>query len=918
MLEAMSSDERRRRPRPVEPPRLPDGPLKDLKAAVYELYLQADTPTLDEIKAEVDSLAVSLVELFRAGGVNEDTAERQVDELEGATPRRDTIGRIIGAPALPPSQPDLVAVVVALSAMAGRLPSYTIHGDLPALIAQVRRLWRRARSAPPPRRLGKPIRNCSPLNLEVHRAIEIADRGIRAPALPPYIPRAHDTRLRELVAACDQGDSTMITLVGGSSTGKTRACWEAVQALSGEWQLWHPIDPSRPAAAARDIAAAGPHTVVWLNEAQSYLLGADPLLSERISAGLRTLLDDPERGPVLILATMWPEYWATLTARPAPGVPDRHAQARELLSGTDLQVPDAFRGADLRALRTAATSDPRLRHAVTHADSGRVTQHLSGAPELLQRSRNAPATTRAIINVAIDARRLGHPPALPSTLLQDAAVGYVHDVDRQQAGDDWVDRAFAYALEPCHGVPGPLSIVRAGPDELFRAFGPPAYRLADYLEQVGREERADVFPPGTFWDAIVESVRDPDVLHTIGGQAERRGRNHRAAQLYRRSAEFGGVEALEGLGRLRLQAGDLAGAESYYVLAAGRGSIDALESRSWLRELLGHHTDEEVFLAEMQTRLREIAANNDYYERLYPEIFDGRDSTAGLLSRARQLRDIDDLAAAKELYEEAARLGDSSAVAELATINERLGDYRTAEALAMQAVRAGKIDAALSLVKSREERHYPDGAEAVAVTAGELGEPDPLYLLAELRDSQGNAAGLDAVVGCAAKLGFAHIFSVLAKPRMTDDPGEAWRLYEKGADLGDIAALQALALRDEDEGRHAAAEKRAARAGDLGDPGIMLLLANRREKHGDLRRAEQLYQRAAELGAAAAMRGLARIVGHRGDHSTAEELLLTAINRGNDGALSDLAWLHGLMGGPLGADRVLRFGLDDDGSPAAP
>ena len=79
-------------------------------------------------------------------------------------------------------------------------------------------------------------------------------------------------------------------------------------------------------AALAELAGVGPRTVVWLNEAQFYL-DAEDELGERVAAGLRELLRDPARAPVLVLATLWPGFWDALTARPA-GRDDRHAQAR--------------------------------------------------------------------------------------------------------------------------------------------------------------------------------------------------------------------------------------------------------------------------------------------------------------------------------------------------------------------------------------------------------------------------------------------------------------------------------------------------------------------------------------------------------------------------------------------------------------
>lgn len=79
--------------------------------------------------------------------------------------------------------------------------------------------------------------------LQVHPAIEDG-AGSDAPFLTPYAARAHDDQLRELVEAAAAGSSGLAVLVGTSSTGKTRACWEAVGHLElvapGQWRLWRP------------------------------------------------------------------------------------------------------------------------------------------------------------------------------------------------------------------------------------------------------------------------------------------------------------------------------------------------------------------------------------------------------------------------------------------------------------------------------------------------------------------------------------------------------------------------------------------------------------------------------------------------------------------------------------------------------
>lgn len=93
--------------------------------------------------------------------------------------------------------------------------------------------------------LGKPIGQWDPHDLEVHPAGTVtvaACSGVRAQrAMPGYVRRSHDQVLAEAVGEAAGGRSRMLVLVGSSSTGKTRACWEAVQPLAAEgWRLWHP------------------------------------------------------------------------------------------------------------------------------------------------------------------------------------------------------------------------------------------------------------------------------------------------------------------------------------------------------------------------------------------------------------------------------------------------------------------------------------------------------------------------------------------------------------------------------------------------------------------------------------------------------------------------------------------------------
>ncbi|WP_405893733.1 hypothetical protein OG272_15805 [Streptomyces sp. NBC_00104] len=476
--------------------------MADLKALVYQLYLEAGTPSLDEIAMRV----------------------AEDDALVGS-PLRDTIGRIIRDTDVPPSQADVVAVVTVLA----RLARWDAH----AAVVRARDLWVTARLEAP---MGVPLADArDPFALEVHRSITLSGQG-GLPELPPYVSRAHDERLAAIVDRALGGASAMATLVAGSSAGKTRACWEALEPLrsAGGWRLWHPYNPTRVEAALQGLDRVGPYTVVWLNEAQEYLHpGGDG--GERVAAKLRALLADTDRAPVLVLGTLWPEHHSTLT---------RSSQVRQVLEGTAIEVSETFTDVDLAAVRRAARNDPRLAWAFGHADDGQITQCLAGGPELLERLHTAPPCPKALMLAAIDARRMGHRNALPLSLLEQAAEAYLTDTQWETLGGDWLEQALAHTSRLCKGAAGPLTRLRVSgrPGRDRKAApaneGQPVYRLADYLDQHGRTHHTDRIPPVGFWVALAAHAH-PDDMSDLADAAWARGLYRDAVQLHKNATVHG-------------------------------------------------------------------------------------------------------------------------------------------------------------------------------------------------------------------------------------------------------------------------------------------------------------------------------------------------------------------------------------------
>ncbi|MFC9734318.1 helix-turn-helix domain-containing protein [Streptomyces roseolus] len=738
---------------------------------------------------------------------------------------------------------------------------------------------------------GRPIGQWDPHDLEVHPAgpalpgARTTDRpGARM--LPGYVQRDHDQVLAQAVAEAAAGGSWMVVLVGSSSTGKTRACWEAVQPLAAEgWRLWHPFDPTRAEAALDALHRVGPRTVVWLNEAQHYL--GDREHGERIAAALHHLLVTPEHGPVLVLGTLWPEYAHQYRALPSPGAPDPYSRVRELLAGRALTVPEAF---DASALATAAelarSGDTLLADALTRAgEHGRLTQDLAGAPELLHQLHTATPPARALLEAAMDARRLGTGLRLPQAFLADAAVDYLTDAEYDDLAGAWVEHAYAELTRPVHGKQSALRATTprptrrpVPPSEPGISSPPPAgptVRLADYLEQHGRVTRSHLCPPASFWHAAHTHLTHPDDLHNLAQAADKRLRRQWAHHLRHRAAAHGSSNATIELALMREEGGDPEGAEAAYRQAADHGDARALVRLARMRKKAGDLKGAEAAyreaadhghsyaLAEL-ARLREEVGDLKGAEALLWEVADHGDSY-GLVELARLRRDAGDRKGAEVLYRQAIDHGDPLyapfALERLARLREEVGDRKGAEALYWEAAGHDSPYGLVELARLREKAGDLKGAEAAYREAAD--HDNPSYApyawekLVQMREEAGDLKGAEALLRQAADLVAPPALVELA--RLRRDAGDrkgAEALYRQAVDHDDPSyapyALVRLARLREEAGDRKGAEALLRKAADHDAqsyaPYALVRLARLREKVGDLKGAEALYRQAVDHG----------------------------------------------------------------------
>ncbi|MFJ9729706.1 hypothetical protein ACIRP3_44045 [Streptomyces sp. NPDC101209] len=632
------------------------------------------------------------------------------------------------------------------------------------------------------RRLGRPIGEWDPHALEVRPAGPgMTHAGTAAtPAMPGYVRRPHDEELEKAVRAAAAGRSRIVVLVGTSSTGKTRACWEAVQPLAKEgWRLWHPFDPTRAEAALEDLHRVGPKTVVWLNEAQHYL--GDRAAGERIAAAVHRLLQSRERGPVLVLGTLWPRPWFhQFTALPDPGEEDAHSRVRELLSGHTVPVPETFGPEELaEAAALAESGDHLLGDALTRThSSGRLTQDLAGVPELLRRYQHASPAAKALLEAAMDAHRLGVSPHLPQAFLTEAAPDYLTDTDYAQLTGSWVEAvnaAYTELAKPVHGKQAPLNrvVIRipwrpptptAAITTAAEQAAGPQFRLADYLEQHGRTIRERLCPPASFWGAAHTHLTRPDDMSTLSQAAKDRHRLQVAQHLRLRAAELGDTGALHGVALMREQAGDREEAERLLRRAAVLGHMRALSRLALMGEAAGNREEAE--------RLARRAADLG--------------NTGALHGVALMREQAGDREGAERLARRAADLGNTSALSRLAEMRERTGDREGAERLARRAADLDNIRALSRLALMGEAAGDREGAERLARRAADLDNIRALSRVALMREEAGDREGAE-------------------------------RLARQVADLGDTRTLSRVALMREEAGDREGAERLARQVADLGD-----------------------------------------------------------------------------------------------------
>ncbi|MFF4725177.1 tetratricopeptide repeat protein [Streptomyces mirabilis] len=728
--------------------------MQELKNLLYMLYLEAGPPTLDEI----------------AQWVSDD------DDLPGA-PERDTVRRCIGSVDLPANQHDATSIAMVLARRAG--------WDAEEVAAKIREYWIAARMTVP---LGQPVSESrDPIALQVHRTIESPDAP---PGPPTYLKRAHDQKLSDILSAIESKPK-FIVLVGGSSTGKTRAAFEAIHEHLTDWRLYHPISPSKPEAlkASLESSRLAPRTVLWLDELNEYFA---PQKGDVAAVSLHEALSSESQ--FIALATIWPEDWDRLVTDPSPGSPAPHPNARALLKSVACRV-DISTDFDLEELKLRAARDSRIQQALEVTRStGKITQYLAAGYSLLERRTSlfhANPGAWAVLTASMDAHRLGLPKPIPQEFLKRAAPRYLDAETWGELTDSWFGTAAEDLTRMVRGAARPLTRIRPYPDEEPR---PTTFLLADYLAQHGRLERRFEFPPSSFWLAAT-GLDDAAIQYELGLSAWLRGRRKNAAQLLQQAAQKGAPDALT----------------------------------RW---------------AEWLWR----AGEQEHAERLFRDAIDLGSSLA-LHARGRALWRDGQKEAAEEMYERAASSGQERTLREWANSAVEDGDWELAEKLFERAHKAGDPWALWWWSASLSDRgDIERAADLAELSATSAGQAPSLWWVNTIWDS-GRRQRAEELLGQAAQRGNTEALWRWAEALW--DAGErkrATELFQKSVDAGNEDALRRWAGTCWHAGDRNKAETLLARAVEAGDNTALWWWAMYLSRDGQPLAAEKLYVQAANAG----------------------------------------------------------------------
>ncbi|MGI5240722.1 hypothetical protein [Dactylosporangium sp. CA-139066] len=430
-------------------------------------------------------------------------------------------------------------------------------------------------------------------------------------------------------------------------------------------------------------------------------------------------------------------------------------------------------------------------------------------------------------------------------------------------------------------------------------------------------------------DALARDAAARGDLGPLMLLAERHAGSARGEALYRTAAGYGDVAASARVAMIRLDDGDVEGAEPFALRAAEAGDTGALQRLARARRAAGDLGGAERLalsaaelgfaydrrdLAQQRRRFsvqqvaqalaRRCAGTADDSEaRRLNRLLRANASMAMAMAvqiAARRhtgaLRELvvywhghGDPRHALRLANICAARGDPVGLGMLAAEMARAGDMQPAAALARRAAARGDTTAMRRLARRHEQRGEHAQAVAVLHEAAAAGNAEAMCGLARHHERAGKIDEAAAMYLRAAAHGVVHaLCSVALLHDSTGATHDAGELAAKAAEEGDTSALRELAQRRLAAGDYEAAADLLQRAARHGDELAGRDLARIWHRHHGGRALTALAARAAETGCTAPLRYLAELCEQAGDQASADALYWTAHEHGDPAVLLNL------------------------------
>jgi tetratricopeptide (TPR) repeat protein len=738
---------------------------------------------------------------------------------------------------------------------------------------------------------------------------------------PPYVPRAADDELAELLRS-----RPLVLIKGQSRAGKSRTAFEVAARELGEWRLLAPIDRAALAGLAdlEPLPGEGEPVLVWLDD-------LDQFLAVEGDEGLNTALLGRWAAcssPVKVLATIRLEEYGRLIE--APGELGRNV--RELLNRFDpgaITLPTTF-------------DDPAEEAAVVELYageqvSGGLAEHLAAAHELVDRLEVGQVSVpegAGLVLAAVDCRRAGLDRPISKADLAALLPLYLQQLRPLvpfQEGD--VDRGLGWATEP---VGRTAALLIADPDPLSGTF-----RVAEPIVDYAERRQGRKLAHAAVWEYLLarasleEALDISFVAFTRAEQSIARSAFSRIANS--RDRTLAPIAALA-LGVLLADQGDVVGAKAAYQQAINskRRGKSAVGAAFGLARLLAGEGD----AAGAEAAYRRVINSGD--PQFAPE---------GAIRLGMLLEEQGDAAGAEAAYRQAVDSGHPEvgprAVIRLGILLEDQEDIVGAKGIYQQAIDSGHTEVALQgairLGRLLGEQGDAVGAEAAYRQVIDSDHPElssaARFNLGRLLVEQGDVAGAEAVYRQVidsglpelAPQGAVHLGMLLAEQ---GDVAGAEAVYRQAVDSGhpEVASRAAIRLGTllGQQGDVIGAQAAYQQAVDFGDPKeapwAAFHLAELLTKRADVVGAGAAYRRVIDSGhpelAPAAQGNLGLLLEKQGDATGAEAAFRRAIDSGHPmvapAAAANLGHLLERQGDAVGAEAAYRQAVDSGHPGAAP